>query len=224
MQACGRLVGDESDEPADDRLDRHGLGLADRTAVAGELEVGQHAAYGIELRPGRARLVGQRQPTDEAVALEAVGLARRRGGWPRAPVRSRRPPPAGAWAWARPRPGSRSRRWRPARRGRARRRAPRPATAGPPPRPRRSPRGRAPAVFISAIWPLESRSRVAVATSPPATGAVDTTAVPRSSSARLATSGWRVMRTRVLARCGGPGHGTCARSCPAPPRSRRLPP
>ena len=47
-------------------------------------------------------------------------------------------------------------------------------------------------VFISAVVPSLRRSRVAVAMSPPATGAVATTDEPRSSSARRATSGCRV--------------------------------
>ena len=44
-------------------------------------------------------------------------------------------------------------------------------------------------VFMSAVVPLDRRSRVAVEMSPPATGAVATTAAPRSSSARRATRG-----------------------------------
>ncbi len=53
----------------------------------------------------------------------------------------------------------------------------------------KNPAGAWGSVFISAVWPLESRSRVAVAMSPPATGDVATTDEPRSSSARFATSG-----------------------------------
>ena len=48
-----------------------------RAAVAGELEVGQHPAYGVELRPRVGGAVGHRQPPDEAVVL---GPEARRAG------------------------------------------------------------------------------------------------------------------------------------------------
>src|SRR4051794_10249039 len=51
-------------------------------------------------------------------------------------------------------------------------------------------------VFMIAVVPSESRSLVAEEVSPPASGAVATTAAPRSSSACLATRGWRVMCVR----------------------------
>ena len=61
--------------------------------------------------------------------------------------------------------------------------------------------------------------------SPPATGAVATTAAPRSSSARRATSGWRVIGAAPAGRAAASAVdqrvGTCARPSPAPPRSRR---
>src|SRR4051794_9982026 len=80
-------------------------------------------------------------------------------------------------------------------------------------------------VFMIAVLPSESRSLVADDVSPPASGAVATTAVPRSSSACLATTGWRVT-------CRGRGRGGRAAAggrrrgrhrsappSPAPPRN-----
>src|SRR3954454_10095399 len=58
----------------------------------------------------------------------------------------------------------------------------------------KNPSGALVRVFMNAERPLLSRSLVAVAMSPPATGAVAATADPRSSSARRATCGWRVTR------------------------------
>ena len=225
VQPRRRLVGDEVAQPADDRLDRRRVLRRDRVAVAGELEVGQHPAHGVELGPRRAGPVGHREAADEAVLLRAV--RRRAGGVSGrerlAEARSR--PRARASASARPRSGSRTRR-----RPRA------PAGTGTPPSTSASQRSPAASaskkpggawgsVFISAIVPLDSRSRVAVAMSPPATGAVDTTAAPRSSSARRATSGWRVIRRECPSGPGAAGRRRSRHSCAppstAPPRIRR---
>ena len=167
-------------------------------AVAGQLEVGQHPPGRVELRPGRRGPVRQRQPADEAVLLQAVRRRRRpravaASAWPNATAASTVGlaglDPAQDQALVVGRRAPRARR----------RRRPRPASAGRAPRPRRSPRGRAGCVFISAVVPSLSRSRVAVEMSPPATGAVATTDEPRSSSARLATSGRRVIAGRARA-------------------------
>ena len=59
-----------------------GVAVGDRAAVAGQLEVGQQPAHGVELRPRAGGLVGQRQPADEAVVVEApvVGAGGVRAG------------------------------------------------------------------------------------------------------------------------------------------------
>jgi hypothetical protein len=77
VQPARSLLGDEVGEPPDDRLDHLGTFGRDGAAVARELEVGQHALGGVELRPRRGALVRQRQPADVAVAVQAV---RRRTG------------------------------------------------------------------------------------------------------------------------------------------------
>ena len=59
-------------------------------------------------------------------------------------------------------------------------------------------------VFMIAVVPSERRSLVAADVSPPASGAVATTAEPRRSSACLAMTGWRVMFLRVPAKAGPP--------------------
>ena len=142
-------------------------------AVAGQLEVGQHAPGRVELRPGRCRPVRQRQPADEPVLARGRTPGRRRRGWRPAPGRTRRP--RRSWSCrARPSAGSGTPGRRRAPRARRPRRPP-PASAVRAPRRRRSPRGRAGCVFISAVVPSLSRIRVAVEMSPPATGAVATT-------------------------------------------------
>ena len=85
MQPGGRLLGQQVGEPGDDRLDGRGLGVGDGAAVAGQLEVGQHPAHGVELGPRVGRPVGHRQPADEAVLLGAE--ARRAGRWVAASAR-----------------------------------------------------------------------------------------------------------------------------------------
>ena len=77
VQAGRWLVGQQHGQAADQPLDGGDVGVGDGAAVAGQLEVGQHPAHGVELRPGVGAALGQRQPGDEPVTLGAV---RRRTG------------------------------------------------------------------------------------------------------------------------------------------------
>ena len=206
-----------------DRLDRGGLAVGDRAAVAGELEVGQHPAYGVELRPRRRTAVGQRQPADEAVALQRRTSRRRPGEWPRA----RCPKPAAASGWCLPRldprGGSRSRR---------RRRAPRapgtpPGTGSPS---QRRPVGLGLEEALRRVRQRLHQRGGAVAEAQPGRGG-DVAAGDRGRATRptcrgaprhawrpaaAGSSAWR--RARSMWRRSRAG--TCVRPCPAPPRSR----
>src|SRR3546814_8573593 len=71
VQACRVLGGDEVGEPADDLLDHRAVLRTDRTAVAGDLEIGEHPLGGKELGPARRGGVAHRQAPDVAVVLEA---------------------------------------------------------------------------------------------------------------------------------------------------------
>ena len=142
---CSRAGGSSGTSSASlgiDRLDGRAPGLGHRAAVAGQLEVGQHPADGVELGPGVGGPVGHRQPPDEAVVLGAearsaglVGGGQRRG---RSRRRRRR---CSCRTRSTRSPGTPGRRRAPP--ARARRPRPRPASAAPPPRARRSRRARA---------------------------------------------------------------------------------
>src|SRR3546814_17948240 len=61
VQACRVLGGDEVGEPADDLLDHRAVLRTDRTAVAGDLEIGETPLGGTELGHARRGGVAHRQ-------------------------------------------------------------------------------------------------------------------------------------------------------------------
>ena len=185
----------------DQALDREHVGPPDVSAVGGELEVGQDPPDGVELRPRRRGLVGQRQRADVAVVrgTELVGTAGVQPGERAARGRRHSRGSAGRARSSRspgspPRPPApRAHRSRPAR---ASQRSPSPSVA-------KKSAGALARVFTSTELPLLRRTRVDVQMSPPATGVVATTAWPSSSSTRVAIP--RIRAIAPLCRAGGRG-------------------